>query len=153
MLLMLETLPDIPLFHDLKTAQALILKSLFEHVNYPHDTVIIKQGEVANCLYLIVKGDAAIHYKPYDGPALILTRLHASDIFGWSAVVGSVFYTSSIISELQVEALRIKRSDLLTLIREHPETGRIILDRLARAVSPRWENAHQQVELLLSSNE
>ncbi len=150
---MLNTLPYIPLFHDLEIEQTLILKPLFENVVYPHDSTIIKQREVANYLYLIVRGDAAIHYKPYDGPSMLLTHLHAGDVFGWSAVVGSHFYTSSIISETPVEALRIRGGHLLTLIREHPETGRIILDRLARSVSPRWKNAHEQVELLLNSNQ
>ena len=102
-------------------------------------------------MYFIVHGNVAIHYKPYDGPPLVLTRLHEGDVFGWSAVVGSHFYTSSIVSESQVEALRIRGSHFISLIREHPETGRIILDRLARAVSPRWKNAHEQVELLLNS--
>lgn len=151
--LMLDILPYIPLFHDLERDQILILKPLFERVIYPLNSSIFRQGEVTSYLYLIVKGDVAIYYKPYDGPSMLLTHLHAGDVFGWSAVVGSHFYTSSIISETPVEALRIRGSHLLTLIREHPETGRIILDRLARSVSPRWKNAHEQVELLLNSNQ
>jgi CRP-like cAMP-binding protein len=150
---MLDTLPCIPLFHDLEIEQVLRLKPLFERVVYPHDTNIIRQGEIASYIYLIVNGNAAIHYKPYDGPSLLLTRLHTGDVCGWSALVGSHFYTSSIISESRVEALRIRGCHFLSLIREHPETGRVILDRLARSVSPRWENAHEQVEALLNSNQ
>ena len=151
MLLMLDTLLCIPLFHDLEVEQVMMLKPLFEKVNYPPETAIITQGATAVYLHLIIKGGVAIYYKPYDGPALILTRLHEGDVFGWSAVVGSHFYTSSIISEIYTETIRIKGSDLLTLIKEHPKTGRDILNRLARSVSPRWENAHEQVELLLNS--
>lgn len=151
MLSMLNTLPRIPLFEGLEVDQVLTLKSLFEQETYASNTTIITQGEVARYLYLLIEGDAAIHYKPYDGPSLILTRLHAGDVFGWSAMMGSHFYTSSIISETDVTTIRMKGSHLLTLVRDNPEVGKIVLDRLARAVSPRWKNAHQQVELLLNS--
>jgi CRP-like cAMP-binding protein len=112
--------------------------------------VILKQGDPATYLYLLIKGNVAIHYKPYDGPAIILTRLRDGDVFGWSAVVGSRCYTSSIISETEVEAIRVQGNNLLKLLNDAPETGRVIMDRLARVVSPRWENAHTQVQSLLN---
>ena len=148
---MLDILPQIPLFEDLKRDQVAMLKSLFERVPYPPDTTIITQGEVAIYLYLILKGNVAIHYKPYDGPSLVLTRLRAGDVFGWSAMTGRQFYASTIISESDVDAIRIKGSQVLSLVRNYPETGRIVLNRLARSVSPRWQNAHEQVEALLNS--
>ena len=148
---MLDTLPRIPLFEDLEPEQVAMLKSLFEPVSYPPDTTIITQGEVAIYLYLIIKGIVAIHYKPYDGPPLILTRLRAGDVFGWSAMLGSRFYTSSIVSESDVETIRIKGSQIRSLVQHYPETGGIILNRLASSVSPRWQNAHEQVEALLNS--
>ena len=95
----------------------------------------------------------AIRYKPYDGPAIILTHLKDGDVFGWSAVVGSPYYTSSIISETQVEAIRIRGSQLLKLFGEVPETGKIIMGRLAYIVSPRWGNAQAQVQSLFNSDQ
>jgi len=148
---MLNTLPNIPLFEDLDCEQIAMFKSLFEPVSYPPNATIIAQGDVAIYLYLTLKGTMAIHYKPYDGPSLILTRLRAGDAFGWSAIVGSRFYTSTIISESDVEAIRIKGSQIQSLVQHYPKTGRLVLDRLAHSVSPRWQNAHQQVETLLNS--
>jgi CRP/FNR family transcriptional regulator, cyclic AMP receptor protein len=150
---MLENLPNIPLFQDIDPAQLALLKPLFEQFACPPDTMIIEQGAPATYLYLMIKGEVAIRYKPYDGPSIILTRLHDGDVFGWSAVVGSPCYTSSIVSETQIDAIRIRRNDLLRLPNDSPETGKVIMDRLARVVSPRWENTHAQVQSLLSSNQ
>jgi CRP-like cAMP-binding protein len=150
---MLETLPCIPLFQDINPAQATLLKSLFEQFACLPNTVIIEQGAPATYLYLLIKGEVAIRYKPYDGPSITLTRLREGDVFGWSAVVGSPDYTSSIVSETQVEAIRIRRNDLLQLSNQSPETGKVIMDRLARVVSPRWENTHAQVQSLLNANQ
>jgi glutaminase len=148
---MLDTIPPIPLFDGLEPEQVAMLKALFEPVHYPPGATIITQGEIAVHLYLTIKGEAVIHYKPYDGPSLVITRLHAGDVFGWSAVIGSRFYTSTIVSETEVDVIRIKGSAVLSLLENHPETGRIILDRIVCSVSPRWQDAHEQVEALLNS--
>ena len=153
MIQMHELLPHIPLFQDLDPAQIALLEPLFEKFTCAADTVILEQDTPAIYLYLLIKGEVAIRYKPYDGPLITLTHLHEGDVFGWSAVVGSPRYTSSIISETGVEAIRIRGVHLLKLFNDAPETGKVVMDRLARVVSPRWENAHAQVQSLLSSNQ
>jgi CRP/FNR family cyclic AMP-dependent transcriptional regulator len=149
---MIEPLSYIPLFQDLDPAQIALLKPLFEQFTCPANTVIFEQGTPATYLYVLIKGEVAIRYKPYDGPTITLTRLHDGDVFGWSAVVGSPDYTSSIVSETQIDAIRIRGSRLLKLFNDAPETGKIVMDRLARVVSSRWKNADAQVQSLLNSD-
>ena len=146
---MLETLPSIPLFQDLEPEQLALLKPLFEYHTCPADTVVFEQGDPAAYLYLILRGTVAIHYKPYDGQAITLTHLHAGDVFGWSAVVGSPAYTSTLFCKAGLEAIRINGADLRKLCLRHPETGKIVLDRLARLVSKRWKDARKQVKSML----
>ncbi len=150
---MIKSLPYIPLFQDLDPAQIALLKPLFEEFVCPANIVIFDQGAPAIYLYLLIKGEVAIRYKPYDGPIITLTRLREGDVFGWSAVVGSPLYTSSIISETEIESIRIRGSHLLKLFNDSPETGRVVMDRLARVVSPRWGNAQAQVQSLLNSDQ
>ncbi len=150
---MLDSLPRLPLFHGFGPARIALLKPLFETFICAPGTMIFEQGDPAQYLYLLLKGDVVIQYKPYDGPPIILTRLRAGDVFGWSAVVGSPKYTSSVVSESEIEAIRIRGNQLWEMVAEHPETGRLIIDRLARIVSPRWENAHMQIQSLLNSNQ
>ncbi len=149
---MLDTLPYIPLFEGFNTLQVSILKPLFEDFICSAGTTIFEQGDPAKYLYLLIKGDIAIRYKPYDGPPLTLTRLHAGEVFGWSAVIGSAKYSSSIVSETEVDAIRIKGTNLWALAGEHPEIGKTVINRFAQIVSPRWENAHLQIQSLLNSN-
>ena len=150
---MIESLPYIPLFQDLDPAQIALLKPLCEKFSCPADTEIFEQGAPAVYLYLLIKGEVEIRYKPYDGPTITLTRLRDGDVFGWSAVVGSPQYTSSIVSETPVEAIRIRGNNLIKLSTDSPETGKVIMDRLVRVVSPRWKNAEEQVQSLLSSEQ
>ncbi len=146
---MFESFTRTPLFKNLEPAQTALLRTLFENFSCPTETMICKQGNPAIHLYLLLEGTVLIQYKPYDGPPITVTRLSSGDVFGWSAVIGSPHYTSSIISASDVKAVRIRGIRLRNLVNEHPETGQIILDQLAQVVSPRWKNAHTEVQSIL----
>lgn len=147
---MLETMENIPLFTHLEPEQIELLQPLFERYSCPANTLIFSQNSRAEYLYLILDGVVQIEYKPYDGPQIKLTKLSHGDVFGWSAVVGPQ-YTSSAVSDSAVEALRIRGSDLRTLVNQHPASGQTILDLLARFVSSRWKNAQTQVQSILKT--
>jgi CRP-like cAMP-binding protein len=150
---MLDTLPVIPLFQDIAPHQVSMFRESFEPYIRLEGEVIFEQGDPALHLYLLISGGVAIRYKPYDTPPIVLTRLRDGDVFGWSAVIGSPRYTSSAISDSRIDAIRIHRKDLWNLLTNEPETGKILIDRLAQIVSPRWKNAHEQIQPLLRSIE
>src|SRR5271157_1122209 len=127
---MLDVVKRIPLLQDLSDEQLELLAPLFEVFTCPANHPIFEQNEQAIYLYLLINGTVVLHYKPYDGSRMILTHLHAGGAFGWSAVVGGQIYTSGTFSETEVEAVRIRGSDLQKLCREHPLSGSLILDRL-----------------------
>jgi CRP-like cAMP-binding protein len=149
---MLDVVKRIPLLQDLSDEQLELLAPLFEVFTCPANHPIFEQNAQATYLYLLIHGTIVLHYKPYDGSRMILTHLHAGDAFGWSAVVGGQIYTSGTFSETEVEAARIRGSDLRKLCREHPRFGNIILDRLAEAVSGRWKDSRKQVQDILNRN-
>jgi Fe-S cluster biogenesis protein NfuA len=149
---MFDMMTDIPLFRDLKPEQQKLIEPLFEVYTCPADTVIFEQGDEVMHLYLILRGKVAIQYKPYDGPLITLTQLSEGDVFGWSVVTGSKHYTSGIVAKDDVEAIRVRGTALRQFCAVHPETGAILLDKLAQIVSPRWKNAHVEVKSILQQS-
>lgn len=147
---MLHALSNVPFLQGLGADKLGLLEPLLEPYTCPSGTVIFEQGQPAHHLYLALRGAVEIRYKPYDGPALTVTRVGAGDVFGWSAVIGSAAYTSAAVCLKDLEAVRMRGSDLRALCTHEPETGKIILDRLARVVSSRWQDAHAQVHSLLA---
>jgi CRP-like cAMP-binding protein len=146
--------PDLelfPLFHRVDPYHLALLRPLFERVSFRAGTTVVKQGDSADYLYLIERGMLQISYKPYDGEPITITHLTVGGLFGWSAVVGSPQYTSSGIAVEDMDAIRVRGSDLRNLCAEHPDAGRAILDRLAGAVSARWKDAHEQVRAILKN--
>jgi CRP-like cAMP-binding protein len=112
---------------------------------------VIQQGQPAEYLYFILAGKVQVNYKPYDGPSITVTHIEKDGLFGWSAVVGSQTYTSSVTVIEELETYRIQGSELRKLCIEHPEAGREILERLASEVSSRWTNSHEQIKAILTN--
>lgn len=110
---------------------------------------MIEQGEKAACLYLLTRGEVTVRYKPYDGEPINLNRIREGGVFGWSAVLGSDEYSSSVVCNTACELLMVYGKDLRTLQANHPQTSHILLEQLARAVSSRWANAQAQVKSMI----
>ena len=134
------------------TGQMEVLAPLFENIIYPGGGVIFEQGSPALFVYILVKGKAKIQYKPYDSPIMTLSRLGPGDVFGWSAVVKSPFYSSSAICSDEIEVLRIRGEELWKLVKKQPKTGKLIIDRLVDSVSPRWGHAREQIQEILNNS-
>ena len=113
--------------------------------------MIFAQGERAEFLYVVIEGEVCIQFKPDDGPELVVNRIKDGGVFGWSAAFGSEFYTSGAICTQSAKLLRVRGADLKMLRKNHPETGILILERLATIVARRIENngAHSQVVAFL----
>lgn len=146
---MFKGLRTIPPFEDLDEATLYLLEPLFQRFHCAAGTVIFTQGSPATYLYMLQRGTVMVRYKPYDGPVINLTQVSAGSAFGWSAVVGNPAYTSEAVAKEDVEAIRVRGSDLRGLAVQHPEAGRVILDKLAAKVSVRWKDSSRQARQIL----
>lgn len=110
---------------------------------------MVQQGAPAEYFYLVISGKAQVSFKPYDGTPITVSHVGKDGLFGWSAVVGSPTYTSSVTATEELETYRIHGSRLRNLCVDYPEAGKALLERLANTVGSRWKNAHEQVKSLL----
>lgn len=148
---MIPDLELLPLFSGIDAQYLALLRPLFERVSFRAGMTVVDQGSPAAFLYIIERGTLQISYKPYDGEPITVTHLESGGLFGWSAVVGSPKYTSSGVAVEDLDAIRVKGSDLRRLCAEYPDAGKVILDKLADAVSTRWHDAHEQVKSILKN--
>lgn len=133
----------------MKEEHVTLFQRLFERYSFRSGTVVVQQGAPAEYFYLVISGKAQVSFKPYDGTPITVSHVGKDGLFGWSAVVGSPTYTSSVTAVEDIETYRIRGSRLRNLCVDHPEAGKVILDRLANTVSSRWKNAHEQVKSIL----
>lgn len=147
---MLKPLSSFSLFAGLNPTTLEMLERLAEPFQSTPGEVIFQQGELAEYLYILGHGLVDVCYKPYDGPNPIVTHVNAGEVFGWSAVIGNKRYSSSAICVEPCEGWRIRGNALRLACKENPNSAQHILNRLATIVSPRWQDAHEQVRAMLS---
>jgi CRP-like cAMP-binding protein len=142
---------QLAIFEGMDTSQRALLKAYFVACECKDDEVIFVQGDSADFLYIVIEGEVFIHFKPDDGPELVVSRIKEGGVFGWSAAFGRGFYTSGATCVQSAKLLRVRGDDLKLLRENHPETGILILERLAAVVAKRMENSgdHSQVVAFL----
>lgn len=147
---MLPDVRQLTVFKNLPEDHAQLLAPLVEPYSCEAGHVIAQQGSTADYFYISMRGRVEINYKPYDGKAITVTHVDSGGVFGWSAVVGSLLYTSSAIAIEPIQAIRMRGDRLRKICREHQEAGGEILNCLADAVGSRWKDAHEQVRNILT---
>ncbi|HBF40479.1 MAG TPA: hypothetical protein DDW19_01465 [Anaerolineaceae bacterium] len=138
------------IFQGLNNDQLELLAPLVSVSAFAADTVIFTQGDHATTLYLVISGQVEIRFKPYDGPPLTVSRLHAGDVFGWSSTIGRDLYTSSAISVTESQEYCINGLELHALCEQHPDAGVVILEKLASAIAENLEATHTGIMNILS---
>ena len=141
---------QLSIFTGLDDNQISQLSQFIEECQFPKDTVIFEQNQSADRLYILLSGEVAIRYKPYDGPPLFVARIEPGGVFGWSAALQRDAYTSSALTAQDSAVYCIHRDNLATLCFEYPETGWVFLERLASVIAERLRSTHSQVLKILT---
>lgn len=144
-----DTFPSLFLFRDLSPHHLELLCPLFMPCEFTADSVLFEQGDPAENLFAVAAGEVVVSFKPDDGPSIVVARVQPGSIVGWSAALGSHRYTSSAVCTVYTQLLRVRGDDLRRLCLQHPETGTIILDRLATVIAERLHSTHDLVLSLL----
>jgi uncharacterized protein (DUF779 family) len=99
-----------------------------EVINVKQGDVIMKDGEVADCLYYISSG----HYSVYHNDQMV-GNITPSDIFmGEMAFLLSNTRTATVIADRQGKIIKIPRESFISVIKEYPQYSMFISKLLAR---------------------
>jgi CRP-like cAMP-binding protein len=137
------------LLEDIPQDQVEILNPIMVDIQINANQTVFNQGEQADYLYFVISGSVSIQFKPDDGPVLTVADVREGGVFGWSSALGSACYTSSAICTEGGIFVRIAGEDLKKICQEHPETGILILNKLAGVIAQRLRGTHEQVVALL----
>jgi CRP/FNR family transcriptional regulator len=143
-----EIFNNFTIFAGMDDSQRDLLKQYVVVCECAVDEVIFEQGDPAEFLYVVAEGEVAIQFKPDDGPALVVSRLKEGEVFGWSAAFGSGQYTSGAVCTCPSVLLRMRGDNLKMLRENHPETGILVLERLATSVLQRLNNPRYHAQVM-----
>nr|QCO92848.1 hypothetical protein [uncultured bacterium] len=147
----LEHFTNLSFFQGFTPKQIEEISPILDLVPCEKNIVIFEQNQRTDYLYILEEGEVVILYKPYDGPALVVARIHPGGVFGWSAALGREVYTSGALALEASRTIRMRKDALQQFCSQHPETGKILLERLASVISERLKNTYSEVLNILTN--
>ena len=142
-------LDELSIFKGFSPQECEQLRPLFIALVETEGTTIFEQGSPAEYLYLLVKGEVHVRFKPDDAPVITVAKVRPEGVVGWSAALGSPLYTSSAVCMSDCKMLMVRGQDLRLLCENSPEVGTQVLERLAAVIAQRLRSTHNHVVALL----
>jgi CRP-like cAMP-binding protein len=140
-----EALGKVPLFSKLEQSKLKLLAFTSELQTYEDGEVVFNEGEVADCAFVIMDGEADIYAKTQtDGGEMVVGTLQANQLLGELGVLTSSPRSATIRASGRLMMLRISADKFLELLAENPP---VALD-VMRLLSGKLLLAHRQYEEL-----
>ena len=140
----------LPIFDGFDVQELEVLDAMMELASFNANQTIFKQGAKADFLHILLNGEVTIHFKPYDGPLILVASIQPGGVFGWSAIVGREVYTSQAASVQSGLAYRIRAQNVTLLCNQYPEIGEKFIKKLLSGINERINTSHSQMRDSLS---
>ena len=139
-----------PFAKGLAPAQLERLACITESINFDEDVVVLRPGEPARGLYLLLSGTASIEIRRHVY-SMCIQRISAGGIFGWSSVLGEHETLFQVRSLEPCAALRVDGAGLAVVCDSDPIMASLICRRVADIVVSRLCATEQQLAKFCSS--
>jgi CRP-like cAMP-binding protein len=129
-------LANVPLFSYLTADERQKIAETLSPVSVKKGATIIHEGEIGDCMYLIRSGEVGVYTiltekgegssAEADQEQLHLATLKAGDFFGEQALITNEPRNATIIALTDAELLQFSKSDLATIVINHPRIGELL---------------------------
>ncbi|MFK7985232.1 MAG: Stp1/IreP family PP2C-type Ser/Thr phosphatase [Sandaracinaceae bacterium] len=133
----LDALHHIILFSELDMKQLVKVGNKFEHRDYPADQVVVTEGDVAETLFVIIKGAARVTRNGAD-----IAMLRAGDHFGEMALLSRRPRSATVRTLKDSQLLALDRESFYELMSTDPVIAAKFLWRLAQGLSLRLDDIY-----------
>ena len=133
-----ELLRRVPLFSGIEPSRLKLLAYTSDVITYQPGQVIMRQGDIGDAAYVIVKGDADVLIGT-GGSSIPVAHLHDGDFLGEIAILCDTPRTATVVAKTEVKALRIRKEPFFEMMRQFPEMAvemtRLLAERLTRTTA------------------
>jgi len=126
-----EVVRRAPLFTALDDAAAASLRASMDTVKIAKGSILFKEGDDGDHLYVVSSGKVKLGTKSVDGRENLLMILGPGDMFGELSLFDSGPRTATAIAVTDAKLLALGQDKVIPWVREHPEVSLQLLARLA----------------------
>ena len=137
----LDVLASLELFSGLDDAALRDLVSEFERVHCTRGDVLMKAGEQADCIYVVISGRLRIALQTPGEPERVVREVGPGESLGEMALISGEPRSATVRAARDAELLKLSKSGFDRLIHRYPEVlmrvTRTVVQRL-RTATPDW---------------
>lgn len=137
-----------PYFAGISEESLTQLAMIGEEKTVPADTVMFREGDPANYLSIIVKGEVNIQYVLGEDELRTVDTLVEGDLLMWSALVEPYKATAVGTTTKDTHLVRIDATKLRTLCEHEPILGYRLMTQVAKLLAHRLEGARVQLAVV-----
>ena len=108
---------------------------------YAEETVIFREGDSANALFILGKGVVDLMIG---GEKTVYSLTEESDIFGWSSLVENAEYTATAITKTDIKAVKIDTRKMNRVFNANPNFGLTVYRRLSSVFNKRLSSIYRR---------
>ena len=124
-------LREIPIFADLSPEDLKLVAEIAREEWYPQNTVIFRQGEGGNMMFVIVEGHLQV-LRTVNGNEQVLAQRSAGDFVGEMAIIESAPRSATLLTQTDVRVLAIDGETFKGILRERPDVSFAVLRSVSR---------------------
>ncbi|HYC46046.1 MAG TPA: Crp/Fnr family transcriptional regulator [Burkholderiales bacterium] len=137
-------LKTVPLFSLLSDHQLAALFPAIQHRTYPRHSFMLRAGEKADALYVILAGRAKVVIDDGDGREVTLTVIGPTEFFGEMSLIDEKPRSASVEAIEPCEVLYISKAAFMSCLKDNFDVAMLIL----RAVVARLREADKKIASL-----
>ncbi len=142
------SLEQVPLFANLSHDAKQDLQTTLRTESYPASTIIVRQGDTADTMYIIESGRVNVILTNADGDDIPLVSLGPGEYFGEMALIDAEPRSATVITVEPSELLVLRRDNFESALHRHPS----IATQLLREMAHRLRNCDHMVKNFVRSD-
>jgi ATP/ADP translocase len=135
-------LRGIQIFEGLSVSELAAIASVTEEVVYPISTLVIREGETGETMYMIIAGEVSVNKSQEGGSEIELDRILVGDYFGEMALFEDVVRSATIRTVEETRLLVLHKQEFTEIVREYPQ----IALHICRILSQRIRVLHEKIK-------
>jgi CRP/FNR family cyclic AMP-dependent transcriptional regulator len=123
-------LREVPLFSEMDEQEVAGIRAIMEEMKFKPGQVIIREGELGDLFYVIIRGHAEIIIRDADGAELILQEVGPGNFFGELSMLTNKPRIARVRALDQVTTLVLERDEFFDFLRKHTHAAIDVLIEL-----------------------
>jgi CRP-like cAMP-binding protein len=143
-----ESLKGISIFFEFSPKEIRQIEKIINEITLPANSLIFEEGQSADCLYIIERGQVAIEKKATSEESITTLTLRSGDFFGEMALFDEGPRSAKARTLQQSRLLIINKTKFMDFLEQNPKVAAKLLVSIIREMVPRIRQTNKELACL-----